>query len=634
MRKSALLLFMFMLFNTISAGNWPGNAIVGNGRFCAVYSEDARVTAKDRSRGIRHFYWNDFTADYISSAYFELITKSMMVQTEKTEPFMTDFFTPSANHFRGNSLVFTTSVRAGKIGLLMRFEPKKEKLLPVLKINFNDKLTGDTNRHLVELSAGEKGDAFALWSNNVRIRLVATVPYKAIKKSDNSLELQFITDGAFEVMFMPDLYSNKNNGGTAQTDKSGVITRLKPVKMNTAWQDASKNWNKWIEEGGFPFAEKSVVEQSGKISAEEKKNYNDYYSRNLYAAYSSIINGQVPADVTGQFLTNGMPQLYPRDAMMTARNFLQCGYTGVAAEIIRFWGRESLQQKSPGEFFARYDSYSRATDAGEGARYDEPEWDASGYFIILNYEYYKQTSEWLTPPEKLFAYADFIVKSIDSTGLLYEGGIVEWTGYLPATNMICAAGLLTATEIAKELNKAEQAERYKSAYKTIESSLPQLFDKKRDLYVARRYYGIKADNNFSIPEKKGDLLYLWDVTTVFGILWGYPDHPMMHQTYRYIKENLNDNGGVRYFEATDNGWLEAYGKDLFYFATAGWAKYAIMQKDYEFAQKNLTWIINQSNVYGLMPERVLSDYLGISEASPLTWGCSEFAGAIKMYAQP
>lgn len=605
-----------LLFLQANSGNWPGHAIVGNGKFCAVYSEDSRTT-EDGNKGIRHFYFNDFTADYIQSAHFELLAKSMNVQTAVAEPFMDNFYTPAANHYRGKTQVFTTLVRAGNTGLVYRFEPKQKGIFPVFKITFNSKLTGDGDRKLTDLSAGEKGDAYAQWSNEVRIRISATVPYETIKTSDNSLELRFKTEGAFEVVLLP--YLSGNNRQQAP----GINTRLKPVRVNTAWMDAANKWKKWIEQGGLPYSSPST---------EEQRNYNEFYSRNLYAAYSSILSGQVPADVTGQFLTNGMPQLYPRDAMMTARNFMQCGYPEIAADIIRFWGRENIKHKTPGEFYARYDAYSRATDAGEGARYDEPEWDASGYFIILNKEYHDLTGKWLTAPEKLYQYADFISSAIDSTGLLYEGGIVEWTGYLPATNMICASALFTAAKIADDEGMDELAEKYRTAGSTIESSLPKLFDKERKLYTARRFHGIKADDNFSISDKKGQLLYLWDVTSVFGILWGYPDHKMMQQTYRYVKENLNDNGGVRYFEATDKGWLEAYGKDLFYFATAAWAKYAIIQDDYIFAKKNLDWIIDQSNIYGLMPERVISDHSAISEASPLTWGCSEFAASVRQYS--
>lgn len=623
----------------INAGNWPGHAIVGNGKFCAVYSEDQRITLKDGYKGIRHFYFGDFTNDYVKSAHFELMNKSARVQKDSVVPYMADFFTPAAKHFRGNIQVFTSSLRSSEKGLLYQFQPVVEMVNQVVafKIVFPGKLSGKESSKLVELAAGEKGDAYALWSNNVRLRVACTLPYKVVKQSYNSVDLLITVNGKipFEVMLIPVIAKNRikhPNINKTETNPQGpftkeaqgnTATRLKPVKISGVWENAGIYWNNWITKGGIPYPSPATDKQ---------KTYNEYYSRNLFAAYSSILNGQVPADVTGQFLTNGMPQLYPRDAMMTARNFLQCGYPEVAASVIRFWANPDIPQKTPGEFYARYDAYGKATDAGGGARFDEPEWDASAYFIILNYEYHALTGKWLTDVENIFRCAGFIAGALDATGLLYEGGIVEWTGYLASTNMICAEGLNKAAEIATMHGRKELAEKFLFAYKTIEAALPKLFDPQRKLYTARRYHGNKAEDNFSISEKKGNLLYLWDVTSVFGILWGYPDHPMMKQTYSYVKENLHDNGGVRYFEATDNGWLEAYGKDLFYFATAAWAKYALMQNDREFAEKNLDWIIAQSNIYGLMPERVISDYSGISEASPLTWGCAEFAGAVKMMA--
>ena len=640
MLKNLLFSLLLIIPVLINAGNWPGHAITGNGKFCAVYSEDQRVTSKDGYKGIRHFYFGDFTNDYVKSAHFELMNKSAMVQKDSISPYMADFFTPAAKHFRGKTQVFTTAVRASDKGLLFRFHPDVDMKNQVVafKIVFPGKLTGNEGSRLTELAAGEKGDAYALWSNNVRFRIACTLPYRVVKQSYNSLDLLVTVNGTlpFEMMLIPENIQNRLKHPGSNKSETGAegpfskettttaVTRLKPVKVSGAWQSAEKLWTDWISQGGIPYPSPA---------GEDEKTYNEFYCRNLYAAYSSILNGQVPADVTGQFLTNGMPQLYPRDAMMTARNFLQCGYPEVAASVIRFWANPDIPQKTPGEFYARYDAYGKATDAGGGARFDEPEWDASAYFIILNYEYHALKGKWLTDINNIFRCAGFIGGSRDTTGLLYEGGIVEWTGYLPATNMICAAGLKKAAEIATAEGRKELTEKYMSAYKSIEAALPKLFDPQRKLYTAHRYHGIKADDNFSISEKKGNLLYLWDVTSVFGILWGYPDHPMMKQTYEYLKANLHDNGGVRYFEATDNGWLEAYGKDLFYFATAAWAKYAIMQNDKEFASKNLQWIIAQSNIYGLMPERVLSDYSGISEASPLTWGCAEFAGAVKMYVK-
>jgi hypothetical protein len=54
----------------------------------------------------------------------------------------------------------------------------------------------------------------------------------------------------------------------------------------------------------------------------ESAAYLEAYKRNLYCVKAANLNGQIPADITGQFVTNNMPQLYPRDAMMCARVLL------------------------------------------------------------------------------------------------------------------------------------------------------------------------------------------------------------------------------------------------------------------------------------------------------------------------
>ncbi len=606
MKNIHLLFFMFLISSLLQAANWPGHAIVGNGRFCAVYSEDSRITLKDGNKGVRHFYFQDYASDYFKSAHYELFSKQAAVFKDSIQPFMADFYTPSARHYRAKTALFTTSVRACQQGLLMQFKPgeKYEKLTAVFKVVFNETLPGRQHK-VTHISLDDPEGPYIQWSDSVRIRFIGSSPCKAVLKGENLIEFMVTAESntAFDMLIIPEIT------GTSQK----FVTR-------NAWNNASKYWNEWSRKGGLPFP---------KASTDEQKNYNDYYSRNLYAAYACCLNGQVPADVTGQFLTNEMPQLYPRDAMMVAMNMLEAGYYETATEIIRFWSSDEIPHKSPGEFYARYDAFGQATDAGSGARYDEPEWDAGAYLIILNYEYHKAKGKWITNPDKIYQMADFIISAIDSTGLLYEGGIVEWTGYLPATNMLCAAGLKRAAEIAEMSRFTDLSSKYQTAFSELETNITRLFDSNRKLYAALRYHGIKADNNFSISEKKGSLHYLWDVTSVFGVLWGFPDHNLMQDTYQYIKNNLNHNGGVRYFEATDNNWLQAYGNDLFFFATAAWAKYAAMQNDRDFTKKSIDWMIAQSNIYGLMPERILADYSQTSEASPLSWGCAEFSIAVK-----
>ncbi|MGE5498772.1 MAG: hypothetical protein ACM3Q2_11905, partial [Syntrophothermus sp.] len=354
----------------------------------------------------------------------------------------------------------------------------------------------------------------------------------------------------------------------------------------------------------------------------------------LYAFRAAALNGMVPADITGQFVTNNMPQLYPRDAMMCARVFLQTGHPDEAAEILKFWARPGLTMKSPGEFYARYDAYAKAVNAGSGARYDEPEWDANGYFIQLVNEYHNKTGKWLTEKTFLYELADFLVKNIDKNGLLYEGGIVEWTGYLPSTNMTCSAALSTISEIAKAFGDNEKSEVYKNASELISKSLGKTFDVKRGTLSAVRYHGVKAEGNYSISEPAKDTLYLWDTSLNFGVLYGFPDNEMIRSSNKFIQtNNVKNGGGVQYFEAKDNAWLSAYGGDMFFFTTAAAAQYQTMYGDNKIAKKHIDWMINNSNSYGLMPERIFQNLSDCSPASPLSWCNAEFALSVLKWSE-
>ena len=143
-----------------------------------------------------------------------------------------------------------------------------------------------------------------------------------------------------------------------------------------------------------------------------------------------------------------------------------------------------------------------------------------------------------------------------------------------------------------------------------------------------RFTGKKNKDNSSVQTAYGDTLYLWDTSSNFGILWGYPDHSRMQQTNLFYKNNtLKLNGGIQYFEAPDAG-LAAYGNDLFFFTTAARAQYLALNNDRADSKFHIDWMINNANIYGLMPERIYLNNQDCSEASPLSWCCAEFAAAL------
>jgi GH15 family glucan-1,4-alpha-glucosidase len=527
------------------------------------------------------------------------------------------FFTVSSNVFREGEPLFSGLVRAGSFnGLIFQCtNAGKEIGWPVFTINFNDKASPDGKVKLAEVRALKNGNLFVRWSNNVFFVLYSNAAVDIYKKSNSVVELHFSQSKApqIEVFLL------------AGTNEKKLIEQADSLNHTSGlWADAGKFWETWIGKGQLPYA---------KAKDSVQRLYNEYYSRNIYATFCSNLNGQVPADITGQMLTSGLPQLFPRNAMMVARSLLACGYPESASQILKFWTSQRIPFKKRGEFYARYNAHCQAVDAGTGVRFDQPEWDAGGYLICLLHDYYLKYGILLADTSLIYDLADFLSGSIDSQGLLYEGGIVEWTGYLPATNMVAAAGLMSAAEFAVEFGRPELHGKYTEAWKTISTQLPSLYDTIRQTYAARRYWTDKSEGFLNIFRIKGKLVYLWDATTVFGVLWGYPDHDLMRLSYDFTWENLTDKAGVMNFEAGDKNSLAAYGSDLFIYTTAAHAEYAVKQHLPKRAAGHINWMIANSNIYGLMPERILSDYSQSSEASPYTWSCAEFAVAIKLYAK-
>ena len=361
--------------------------------------------------------------------------------------------------------------------------------------------------------------------------------------------------------------------------------------------------------------------------------YLEAYKRNIYCVKAATLNGQIPADITGQFVTNDMPQLYPRDAMMCARVLLLTGHFDEARQVIEFWANPKIPMKTPGEWYARYDANAKAVDAGSGARFDEPEWDANGYYIYLLTEYHRAKGVWLADSKLIYQLADFLVAHISPNGLLKEGGIVEWTGYLPATNMICAAALENAAKIASDLGNVAKAESYTAAAKRISAALPEMFDTRRarPMRMCVHFEERPKWRESSRPSRREDLSlgHHRQCWSDLGISKPFRDQ-LSNAFYR--KNTVKLEGGMQYFDTPDAGLAE-YGHDVFFFTTAAAAQYELIYGSKSAGKGFIDWMLRNANVYGLMPERIRQNGLDCSPASPLSWCCAEFAAALLLWNQ-
>jgi GH15 family glucan-1,4-alpha-glucosidase len=588
----------------------PGFAILGNGSVCAVYSDHPGPFPKSTLRGIQHFYYRDFTTDYIASTSFQILDETMSLWGPKRPSadsvVMENFYTAlTMSPLPERGQLETRALAHPSDAIILSFTARDKPRHRSYRFHARllRRIVTDTTI-LLEHSAITTGGASLSWSNKTAVAIGLHSGEGWATVNDMGLVIQ----GPMK----SDSISMIIAAGSSQEEALEKLAAIRTEEDPAA--SAAAHWNTWCQEGSVPqFEDRSLLEA---------------YRRNLYAARAANLNGQIPADITGQFRTHNMPQLYPRDALMCARVFLLTGHPEEARQVLQFWADPKIPMKSPGEWYARYDAHGQAVDAGSGARYDEPEWDSNGYFIQLADAYHAQTGEWPVDPSFLYQLANFLVEHIDETGLLYEGGIVEWTGYLPATNMIASAALKTASRIAHDLGDAQEGHRYQQAAERISASLGLMFDEERSSYADVRYAGSKGADHRSLTEVSGDKLYLWDTSANFGILWGYSDHREIRQSNEFYAQHcMRNGGGLQYFDSPDPG-LSSYGHDLFFFTTAAAAQYHARFGDPARAKSHIDWLMKNTNVYGLAPERIYLNGSGCSQASPLSWCCAEFAAAL------
>ncbi len=583
---------------------WKGYAVLGNGNLTAVYSDDSRITTSTHAEGIQHFYFKDYTADYVASTRFRLLGEDGNALTPEAAPVvgMSNFFTTRTRTPFANGVTQTVLCFVDPDGAVVSLVGAKGSFQFTAALRDTIK----TDQTITLRSLRLVNDiALAEWSNGT---VLAVAPKSAQDKISATGASVVVTGSGSQaqVMIVP---ANSEGEAVAKVARMRSKGNLEAA--------AGKYWNTWMDSGKAP-----------SIPAE----YLEAYKRNLYCVKSANLNGQIPADITGQFVTNNMPQLYPRDAMMCARVLLLSGHADEARQVIDFWAQPQVPMKSPGEWYARYDAHAKAVDAGSGARFDEPEWDANGYYIYLLNAYHRAKGVWPVDSRLLYLLADFLVAHIGPNGLLHEGGIVEWTGDLPATNMIDAAALSTATRMAREFGDKARSVRYAEASKRISAALSQMFDPARRTYGDVRFTGVKGPNGESLTGK-GQKLYLWDTTANVGVIWGYPNHRELELSNVFYKNNtVKLGGGMEYFDSPDPG-LASYGHGVFFFTTAAAAEYETLRGQKSAAQGYIDWMMRNGNSYGLMPEHISPDGAEVSPASPLSWCSAEFAAALLLQSE-
>lgn len=336
-----------------------------------------------------------------------------------------------------------------------------------------------------------------------------------------------------------------------------------------------------------------------------------HYEANLIAIKASLLNGFIPADVTGHYFAQGKPSYYARDAMMTARAFILSGHYPEARAIINYLLERPTRQGS-GEFYQRYDAQGQPSEGANNNVFHQ--FDSQGYFLRNILTYYQRTGEWLASLQQLEPYVQILGQFQAATGLIGpEGGINEGVfgpAYIVSTNMIIHGGLQAAAEIAELQGSHILSERWKVWAEAVQRGI--------------RSAWIEEDGRFGYGyvTYAAELVRKYDAPQYFGCLYGYPLDEYMIRNNRFLLNNAAFFGdGIGYTE-------QEYHHGPWLFNTAACAQFQALREDVAEYRAKINWMIDHSNGYGLMPEAV--DALDENRAfiNPLVWACAEFVSSI------
>lgn len=596
-------------------GPFSGYAVLGNGRIGAAYSDDA---GSGQAPGLGHLFVGSYAFDALEAGqtHFWVDGAEVTGGTLGIDPFFAAYRQvdlPGGGRavwhvFVGadDAVVVQGTVSAGSAALSVVVEPAvRLRASPHLDGTVALAGTEPIDLAWAPASAGETVAGKALvarFTDGTVVALGVALASTLAEASgrDLSLSSELKVPAGQSAPFRWAL-------AVGQGDAAARATLSGALGATDALADATEHWS------GFAPAALCDPDPRCTLAA-----------ANLYAARASSLGGQVPADLTGQFVTHGHPQLYPRDALMVARALHLAGHDAEAWEIVRDW-LDSQREGPPmtdgqpagwyGAWYARYDALGRAVDAGSGAAFDVPEWDSNAYLAVA---VEALGADELTAPQraKVLVALDWLVAKQQPDGLWQEGGIIEWTGRLPGTAMAAWAGLDAGARLARAWGDDERAATYRAAGGRVRGGLLRVLLDLRRLTLA--------------DLRDGGLYY--DTSLLFGPVWGYPVDPLVQASLRFaLAEATALGGGVRYFESPPGHPVTGYGQDLFHFTTAGAAQTALVLGHDTEATTLVDWMVANTNRYGLAPERVFSDGSGAAPASPLSWCAAEVGTTLRAW---
>lgn len=350
----------------------------------------------------------------------------------------------------------------------------------------------------------------------------------------------------------------------------------------------------------------------------DKKTF-ELLNQNMVALKAVLSKGLVPADVTGHYFSWGNPTFYVRDSLMVARAFLNAGYGEEAKSIIKRYA--SLPMKGKGEFYQRYNNHCEG-DEGANNGVDH-QLDANGYFISLIVQYYRKYKELLIEPQFIIDILHFLNSKQTYKGLIGpEGGVNEGVygaSYITSTNMFILGGLNHLLECLTEGDAHTWAT--PEEYKELKSLSQPLIEGIKS-GISLMWNEEKGFYNYGYSETLEMTIKRYDTPQYFSLFYGYKNDERFTRNNTYLLQNASFyDGGMGYSQ-------QSYHSGAWLFNTGASAQYQYLYGDKTVYDKQIKFMIDHANGFGLMVEAVDGVYENLPLINPLSWACAEFVNAI------
>ena len=264
---------------------WKGFAVMGNGRLCAVYSDDPRVAAGSHA-GLQHLYFRDYTADYVAATAFEvrqdgrLLEPSAPPGVDRADPYSTRTRT---SYPGGAVLEVRCAVHpAGAVLLAGVLHSAPPGMGMVARARLRSEMVTDRRTTLASLESrvdpsrggGRRHLAVARWSNGV-------VLVAAAHGAEGSAEARGPADVVLEAASQGMLVLIP---GASEDEAMHTLEQLRRPGADLLGESAEA-WERWITKGAVPRIHPAEPRREALLRA---------FRANLYAVRSACLSGHVP----------------------------------------------------------------------------------------------------------------------------------------------------------------------------------------------------------------------------------------------------------------------------------------------------------------------------------------------------